>query len=81
MLRKLKKNSKLKVLELRYKTLVEKAYNFKYTNLCSEFVVDKEFSGHLPHLPAKKDFRIAHFCKTKLYVLLPEEIDSFPFPY
>ena len=32
MLRKLKKNSKLKVLELRYKTLVEKAYNFKYTN-------------------------------------------------
>ncbi len=32
MLTKLKKNSKLKELELRYKTLVEKAYNFKYTN-------------------------------------------------
>ncbi len=32
MLQKIKKISKLKVLEFRYKTLIEKAYNFKYTN-------------------------------------------------
>ena len=33
----------------------------KYTNLSSEFVVDKEFSEHFPHLPAKKEARLTEW--------------------